>query len=141
MHKPANKPFILAALFLYAFDHLLRFIKTRIHTATIRPITEMGMTRIEIPQINTGWRAGQHVRIRVLSTGMGIFGWSEVHPFTIASASHSDEGMVLMVKKTGNWSTSLYDMAKISSHRESGIGSHVKVMVEGPYGKSYAYSF
>ncbi|KIY69433.1 hypothetical protein CYLTODRAFT_488935 [Cylindrobasidium torrendii FP15055 ss-10] len=133
MHMPVDKPFVLAALGVYALDYVLRLVKTRIHTATIRPVTQMGLTRIEIPSINSGWRAGQHVRLRVLSTKMGIAAWSEVHPFTIASASDTHDGMVLLAKKAGNWTTSLFDLAKINARGES-QSSTVKVMVEGPYG-------
>lgn len=45
------------------------------------------MTMIEIPNITAGWKAGQHVRIRIASTGMGYLRWAENHPFTIASVS------------------------------------------------------
>ena len=133
MHQDGDKPFVLAAIGLYAFDYLLRCIKTRIHTATLRSIPELGVTRVEIPQINSGWRAGQHVRLRVLSSGMG-FGCMEVHPFTIASADNSPEGMVLLVKKVGGWTTKLYDIARTGRHSEAGVGTNVKVMIDGPYG-------
>jgi ferric-chelate reductase len=94
------------------------------------------MTRIEISKLNAGWRAGQHVRLRVLSQGMGWFGWTENHPFTIASVSKTEEGLVLMVKKTGKWTSRLYDLAIASGYGENGkgTGGNVKVMVEGPYG-------
>ncbi|KAK0235195.1 ferric reductase like transmembrane component-domain-containing protein [Armillaria nabsnona] len=134
MHKEADKPYVLAAIGLYSFDFLLRCIKTRIQTAIVRPIPELGLTRLEIPGINAGWRAGQHVRLRVMSSGMGILGWAEVHPFTIASASNSPEGMILMVKKVGGWTNSLYNIAKVGGYVEAGRGRNLKVMVEGPYG-------
>ncbi|KAK0199831.1 ferric reductase like transmembrane component-domain-containing protein [Desarmillaria ectypa] len=134
MHKDADKPYVWAAIGLYSFDFLLRCIKTRIQTAIVRPIPELGLTRLEIPGINAGWRAGQHVRLRVMSSGMGVLGWAEVHPFTIASASNSPEGMVLMVKKVGGWTNSLYNIAKLGGYVESSHGRNLKVMVEGPYG-------
>jgi len=128
-------PYIWACLAVYGFDYLLRCIKTRFTTATIRPLPELGVTRVEIPNINSGWRAGQHVRIRVVSSGMGIFGWSEVHPFTIASHGNgSEQGMVLMIKKAGDWTEKLYEMAKKGGYTEKGYGNQVQVMVEGPYG-------
>ncbi|KAF9055495.1 hypothetical protein BDZ89DRAFT_1125231 [Hymenopellis radicata] len=133
-HKEENAPFCWAAAALYSFDILLRWIKTRVHTAIARPLPELGMTRLEIPNINAGWRAGQHVRLRVLSTGMGLFGWAEVHPFTIASASDGPEGMILMVKKVGGWTNKLFDISRSGGYTEAGVGRNVAVMVEGPYG-------
>ena len=97
-----------------------------------------------IPSINHGWRAGQHVRIRVLSTSLGWLGWTEPHPFTIASAPvdsgtglTGEEGLVLICKKAGGWTSKLFDMAKASRPVESGSSiTHrsVKVLIEGPYG-------
>ena len=115
----------------------MRLVKLRICTARIRPLPELSTTRIEIPKVNAGWRAGQHIRIRVLSSGMGVFGWTENHPFTIASLSKTEEGLVLMAKKTGNWTTKLYKMAITSGYGEAGkgTGGNVNVMIEGPYGK------
>jgi len=67
---------------------------------------------------------------------MGWFGWTENHPFTIASVSKTEEGLVLMVKKTGKWTSRLYDLAIASGYGENGkgTGGNVKVMIEGPYG-------
>ncbi|KAJ7489400.1 hypothetical protein FB451DRAFT_1337155 [Mycena latifolia] len=134
-HYPQILPYgyVYASIAIYGFDKLLRIAKTRISTATIRPIPELGVTRVEIPYINTGWRAGQHVRVQVLSTAMGVAGWAEVHPFTIASESNSAEGLILMCKKTGNWTHKLFATAA-NSWSEKGVGRDVKIMVEGPYG-------
>lgn len=93
---------------------------------------------------------------------MGLFGWTEVHPFTIASASVStggrgggrgDEGMVLIVKKAGDWTSRLSRLAASNRYQERGelepeekaarrrdvesLVSHsvpVRVWLEGPYG-------
>ena len=98
----------------------------------------MGLTRVDIPSLNAGWRAGQHVRLRILSTAMGLWGMTEVHPFTISSATSTEEGLVLMCKRTGNWTRKLYEMAQTNASGEQGQepGRRVKVMVEGPYGMS-----
>ncbi|KAI6000848.1 hypothetical protein EDD15DRAFT_2362320 [Pisolithus albus] len=135
-HRPACIPFIAAASVFYGLDHLLRMVKTRITTATLRPIPELGLTRVEIPSLNSGWRAGQHVRFRVLSTGMGFLGLTEVHPFTIANVERTEEGMVLMCKKVGRWTTEMYELSGTEKHGERGckVGRSVRVMVEGPYG-------
>ncbi|KAJ7621188.1 ferric reductase like transmembrane component-domain-containing protein [Roridomyces roridus] len=132
-HYPQLLPYLYATVAIYALDKLLRLIKTRISTATIRPIPELGLTRVEIPNINNGWRAGQHVRVRILSSAMGITGWAEVHPFTIASEPGNPEGLVLMCKKAGTWTQKLF-AAAATSQTERGIGREVKVVVEGPYG-------
>ncbi|KAG6828794.1 hypothetical protein H0H92_006733 [Tricholoma furcatifolium] len=133
-HQPSTMPWMAACFGLYGLDYVFRVLKTRISTATIRPLTEMNSTRVEIPNINGGWRAGQHIRLRVLSFGVGWFGWTEVHPFTIASVADGQEGIVLMIKKSGRWTGRLYDMAKSSGFTEAGQGRRIKVMVEGPYG-------
>lgn len=86
-HETFAIPYVAIVAGFYGFDRVLRLVQTRIVTAQLRPIPELGMTRIEVPSVNAGWRAGQHVRIRVLSSGMGAFGWMESHPFTIASVS------------------------------------------------------
>lgn len=138
LHMPVITPYVLVAVGIYGLDHLVRLFKTRVTTARIRPLPELSLTRVEIPTLNSGWRAGQHVRLRVLSSGMGWWGWTESHPFTIASVSDAEEGMVLMCKKAGSWTSKLYEMAKASGYGENGKGSggNVKVIVEGPYGMS-----
>ncbi|KAG1733904.1 uncharacterized protein EDB91DRAFT_1147924 [Suillus paluster] len=135
-HEPACVPYVIAACVFYILDHIARAVKTRVTTARLRPLPELGITRVEVPSLNAGWRAGQHVRLRVLSSSMGWWGWTEVHPFTIASVTQTSEGMVLMCKKTGRWTSSLFRMAQTASYSETGneVGRNVKVMVEGPYG-------
>lgn len=135
-HEPTCIPYVIGGVFFYALDHIVRAIKTRITTAKLRPIPELRIVRVEVPSLNAGWRAGQHVRLRVLSSSMGWWGWSEVHPFTIANTTQTPEGMVLMCKKTGRWTSSLLSMAQTSSYGESGkeAGRDVTVIVEGPYG-------
>ncbi|KAF8628831.1 hypothetical protein AX17_005892 [Amanita inopinata Kibby_2008] len=152
LHQPSTLPYIIALSAPFCFDHLLRILKTRYVTATIRPLPSLSATRIEIPTLNSGWRAGQHVRVRILSAsshGLGLFGWMESHPFTIASApvrsknqrlAVGEEGLVLICKKAGGWTGRLFDMAKKGGYIESGmaaggvdIGRSVKVLIEGPY--------
>ncbi|KIM43579.1 hypothetical protein M413DRAFT_25919 [Hebeloma cylindrosporum] len=136
MHKPATLPYTFACIALYAFDHVARLVKSRLAVAHIRPLPELDLTRVEIPTINAGWRAGQHVRLRVISVKMGWLGWAEVHPFTIASVAESGpEGMVLMCKRAGGWTRKLHEIAKSGGYEEGGIGGReVRVVVEGPYG-------
>ncbi|KAJ7040741.1 hypothetical protein C8F04DRAFT_1032152 [Mycena alexandri] len=132
-HYSQTLPYLRWTFAIYGLDKLMRLVKTRISTATIRPIPELGLTRVEIPWINKGWRAGQHVRVQVLSSAMGVTGWAEVHPFTIASESNSKEGLVLMCKKTGTWTHKLF-AAATTKQMEAGVGRQIKVVLEGPYG-------
>ncbi|KAG9310137.1 hypothetical protein JVU11DRAFT_9752 [Chiua virens] len=135
-HCAGCLPYVVVAGVFYAVDHLVRGIKTRITTATLRPIPELGLTRVEMPSINAGWRVGQHVRLRVLSTSMGFWGLTEIHPFTIANVNRTEEGLVLLCKKAGRWTNKMYQTANTSAYGERGqeLGRTVKVMVEGPYG-------
>ena len=68
---------------------------------------------------------------------MGFIGWSESHPFTIASVADTDEGIVLLCKTMGKWTNRLYEMAADSGYGEDGTstGRNVKVTIEGPYGE------
>jgi len=134
LHTPVAIPWVTAGCVVYGLDHVIRLCKTRIAEATLRPMPELGLTRIEVPRLNAGWRAGQHVRLRVISSGMGMFGWSEVHPFTIASVG--GDGMLLMCKKAGDWTNKLYDLASGGKSTEKGVvmGKTAKIILEGPYG-------
>ena len=134
------------ALGIYALDHLFRIVKTRITTARLTAVSELGLTRVELPRVGAGWRAGQHVRLRVLTGALGPLGWIVAHPFTIASASESDgKGMVLMCKKASGWTKKLYNAASQTGTSDYGAESGIsmqavremKVIVEGPYGKLY----
>ncbi|KAL4063459.1 hypothetical protein V8B97DRAFT_2020797 [Scleroderma yunnanense] len=135
-HQPKVLPYIIAASAVYGLDHIFRILKTRFFYARIRPIPDLSLTRVEIPDLNAGWRPGQHVRIRVLSGAMGWIGWAEVHPFTIASVAKTPEGLVLMCKKAGGWTGKLYEMAKVAGYglEDGSMSRSVLVMLEGPYG-------
>ncbi|KAI0794895.1 incomplete iron reductase [Abortiporus biennis] len=136
-HSAMSVPYLILGLGIYGLDRAMRILKTRYSVAGLNTLTELGMTRVEIPGINAGWKAGQHVRIRILSRGMGLLGWTESHPFTIASVDKgvSGEGLVLLCKKTGNWTNKLYDLAKRAEYSEAGgYMPNVKILVEGPYG-------
>lgn len=140
-HEAVTLHYILAAAAAYGFDRILRILKTRIFNARIKPIHDLSLTRIDIPALNAGWRAGQHVRIRVLSSAMGLVGWAEVHPFTIASVAKTPEGLVLMCKNVGGWTNRLYELAKVAGYgREHGDESRtVTVMLDGPYGVAFPF--
>ena len=129
---------------IYGFDHFFRIIKTRFATAKLTTLPELGIARLELPGVGSGWRAGQHVRLRIMSGEMGWIGWSVAHPFTIANASDSEtgHGLVLLCKKAGSWTNRLYAAANRSGKygSEEGYGAQrireMRVIVEGPYGAS-----
>ncbi|KAJ2919424.1 hypothetical protein MD484_g997, partial [Candolleomyces efflorescens] len=180
LHQPELWLYALASACIWGLDRLVRIAKTRVAIAILTPAPSSTKTsaarpgaparpgscdviHLTIPSINTGWRAGQHVRLRVFSPGvMGWFGSSEVHPFTIANApvsssssyastSHyynapsGDEGLHLIIKKCGLWTGHLAQLAT-SPHHSSYITStledggkpdtraRVRVLIEGPYG-------
>lgn len=120
--------------------------KTTFVTATITAVPELQCTRIEVPQLTRGWRAGQHVRLWAVSYQMGVANVFEAHPFTIASVSESTtgEGLVLYVKNAGDWTNKLYDVAmgpeREGSASEKGPANSgersttMRMVLEGPYG-------
>lgn len=98
----------------------------------------MSATRVSIPSLRKGWRAGQHVRLTVVSTGMGLLSSIESHPFTIAGPTDDQDGLVLYCKGVGDWTKKLGSLAKGASGKgaEAGFGSgrNVNVIIQGPYG-------
>ncbi|THH16312.1 hypothetical protein EW146_g4311 [Bondarzewia mesenterica] len=151
-HFSITLPYVVAGFALYGFDHLLRLLKTRFTTGTLYAIPELGSTYISVPSLGAGWRAGQHVRLRIVSPSpsrswVGYFGaWlvGRARPFTISTASDDGNGLELIVKKTeGGWTGNLFDMAQgqdggireKSTDAERVVGGReVGVLVEGPYG-------
>ena len=81
---------------------MFRLVRTRICEAEIEPLTELSMTHIVVSHLNNGWRAGQHVRIRIIGTGAG---WRlvESHLLIIASNPGAEEGLVLMCQVAASW--------------------------------------
>ncbi|KAH9026839.1 ferric reductase like transmembrane component-domain-containing protein [Lactarius pseudohatsudake] len=149
MHYPPILPYLLAAAVLYAFDHIARIARTRYTTAwlTAENALNGGTTLVDIPSLGAGWRAGQHVRIRVVSDSW--FGWwgtwliGRARPFTIATGSNSG-GMMLEVKAQGAWTRKLLRMAdeaadarpaekSTDTERGRGPAREVRIIVEGPY--------
>ncbi|TBU43178.1 iron reductase [Dichomitus squalens] len=137
LHLSQAVPYVIAGAAFYGVDRIVRLLKTRKATATVTTLPEICMTELTIPSINGGWRAGQHVRVHILSTGMGFYGWLESHPYTIASAptvAHgAPEGLVLLSKNCGRWTKALHAIAAANTKGVE-TGSHVKVLIQGPYG-------
>ncbi|WVN85368.1 uncharacterized protein L203_100513 [Cryptococcus depauperatus CBS 7841] len=134
-HVDKAVPFCITALVFYLVSIVCSLAKTRLATAELHALPRSETTIVTIPALRTGWRAGQHVRIRV--PGLGLRYGFEAHPFTIASAPNG-EGMVLMCKGTGDWTKNLLEFAKDlksgAPGSESGRNKSVTVILEGPWG-------
>lgn len=143
-------PYILAATGLIVFDRLTRLFRTRYTKAwlTAEHALNGGTTLVYVPSLGAGWRAGQHVRFRVVSSAW--FGWlttwlfGRARPFTVAAGSDSG-GIILSIKAQGSWSRNLLRTSDagdarpkeryIDPERGRGPSREVRVIVEGPYGK------
>ncbi|GAA5837137.1 hypothetical protein JCM11251_005264 [Rhodosporidiobolus azoricus] len=126
------KPYIAFALTVYCADVLLRIAKTRIGPASIIALPG-GMTMLQSHRINSGWRPGQHVWLRVWK---GWRGW-ETHPFTVANAPRGSSpldgshNLTLLVKSCGDWTRGV-NSAAIQSAGDYGM--NIRCAIEGPYG-------
>lgn len=133
-HVEGAVPWCVAAGVIYASSLVIQLFKTRVATAELMALGGCSTTVVTVPSITTGWRPGQHVRLRVL--GMGPTKIMEAHPFTIASAPDCG-GLVLLAKAAGDWTTQLYGFAANGAQTDREVGlwkRSVKVMIEGPYG-------
>ena len=138
MHVPICLPFTICSAGFIALDFLSRLLfKTHnpSHPALLVPLSDRLTTLVEVPSYTTGWRAGQHVYLRIFHPGMGLVGMWEAHPFTIASGGADGEGepLRLFAKSIpGGWTERLHSFA-CSSNEKCG-GRRAKVMLDGPYG-------
>jgi hypothetical protein len=117
----------LPPLGLYAFDVLLRLLKSRIVVAYVRAL-EGGMSivrffpllptflltppsQISIPAASNGWRAGQHLQVRAL---VGASAFAQAHPLTAVCAPPDTTcftpppGLLLAAYACGPWSRTLH---------------------------------
>lgn len=132
-HQPeVAPPYVATCIALYAADQIARLAKTRLRKAVLTPVPELSSTHVFVPDLDKGWVAGQHIRIRVLSFGLGLFGWAECHPFTIANSGGNGRGLTLVCKSAGDWTSALFRMASNKSNPEE--YRSVYVLIEGPYG-------
>ena len=125
----------VAALGIYGVSIVCSLTKTRLAHAELTVLPGSKTTLVSVPALRSGWRPGQHVRIRV--PGLGVRHGLEGHPFTIASAPDG-EGMVLMCKVAGDWTKRLYDFAACSptwpGEKQSSETVSATIVLEGPYG-------
>ncbi|KAL0575933.1 ferric-chelate reductase Frp1 [Marasmius crinis-equi] len=149
-HTIYAPPWIFPPLAFYGFDILLRMLKYRIKDATLEAV-DTQMTLIRIPFCDSGWQAGQHVRLRVFFSGR-VF---ESHSLSIMNAppdfsnhSHGGGGIVLGARVKGDWTRALNSYATAESDRLSLLDTSlnqektriaevpIHVMLDGPYGGS-----
>ncbi|KAG8688706.1 hypothetical protein FRC11_004939 [Ceratobasidium sp. 423] len=109
---------------------MLRLVRFRIKDAYVTAVDQQ-MTIVRIPDIQGGWLAGQHVRLRAFFDGRPF----ESHPLTILNADPAttalspSTGITLGVRAVGDWSQALNRLAK-----DQGPDGRIVVMVDGPYG-------
>lgn len=125
-----------AGAVIYFISMIFTLFKTKITKAELLALQTASSTVVTIPALRTGWRAGQHVRIRVPALGWRL--GFEGHPFTISSAPDG-EGLILMCKNSGDWTKALHKLAQGPvGHGESALGPNapvdVTMIVEGPHG-------
>lgn len=155
IHTPYARPWIsYGAVLLYGLDLGIRFLAlSSLTTATVTPM-EGGITQVWVHHLNSGWKAGQHVHIRLgfvpsYRSEQELSFWQrckrssatyflrpfESHPLTIAAAppqtstSPSQSGFPLYVRSQGpgTWTGDLHTVRP---------GQDVYAVVEGPYGNS-----
>ncbi|KAH7345171.1 iron reductase [Rhizoctonia solani] len=129
-HTPYAEPWIYPPIAFWGLDLLLRLARFRIKDAYATAIDQQ-MTIVRIPDIQGGWLAGQHVRLRVFFNGRPF----ESHPLTILNADSattalpSSTGITLGIRAVGDWSRALNKLAT-----DQGADGRMTVMVDGPYG-------
>jgi hypothetical protein len=139
-HVPYARPWIVTAASLLLIDYFLRALRTRYRRATISSLPGGGLTKLEVPDC-TGWRAGQHVRIRVLRGRQALSSQSlpfpkllrntlnleTGHPFTIARTSQENSNkLILYIKPVGNWTRSLRSIKRAEPLSPASFGTEEK---------------
>ncbi|KAG9128299.1 hypothetical protein FRC07_001234 [Ceratobasidium sp. 392] len=135
-HTPYAEPWIYPPIAFWGFDILLRLVRFRLKDAYLTAVDQQ-MTLIRIPDVQGGWMAGQHVRLRVFFDGRPF----ESHPLTILNAdlattvlprsSPTSTGITLGARAVGDWSRALN---RLASENASGGDVRVSAMLDGPYG-------
>ncbi|KAL0948926.1 hypothetical protein HGRIS_009034 [Hohenbuehelia grisea] len=143
-HAHHARPWIFPPLALYGLDQLLRLLRYRIKDATLIAVDDE-MTLIRISDCDSGWEAGQHIRLRVFFAGR----FFESHPLTIATAPTAtscltNPGIVLGARACGDWTQALNNFTASERLRLAAqprapdapppLEIPAKVMVDGPYG-------
>ncbi|CAD6590389.1 MAG: hypothetical protein TREMPRED_005719 [Tremellales sp. Tagirdzhanova-0007] len=136
-HSGDVVPYLLAIWGLIIINTIFRYITTRFTTATLIVLPGADSTLVTFPSFTRGFTPGQHLRIRIFSgLGLGLKTACESHPFTIASADGSGNGVQCVIKRAGDWTEGLYALA---SRHDS--GQTIRCSVEGPYGGPINFIF
>lgn len=111
-HTLYAAPWIYPPLAFYGLDLMMRLLRYRIKDASLVPI-DQNMTLINIYDCDSGWTAGQHVRLRVFFSGR-VF---ESHPLTIVNAPPNSScmpsrGLTLAARVRGDWTRALNEYAR-----------------------------
>ncbi|KZT58484.1 hypothetical protein CALCODRAFT_495000 [Calocera cornea HHB12733] len=125
-HTHHAKPWIISGLAIYACDLVARMMRMRYKTAYLEPVGDQ-MTLVHIPHAAGRWRAGQHVRLRLV-LGTRIL---QAHPLTIINSAPTgdktrSQGMWLAARVAGDWTGELNGLGK----------THLRVIFDGPYGSA-----
>ncbi|KEP51846.1 putative ferric reductase transmembrane component [Rhizoctonia solani 123E] len=131
---------LLTPTIIYGLDLTLRFIRFRVKDAKLEAVDDQ-MTLIHIQNCGSGWRAGQHVHVRLIAPN-GVS--SESHSFSIINAprisksptsvfsqssfpttpnsatpliqntdiSHENQILTLAARVTGTWTRDLNSLAQ-----------------------------
>eukprot|EP00599_Poterioochromonas_sp_BG-1_P017598 CAMPEP_0173167582 /NCGR_PEP_ID=MMETSP1105-20130129/22746_1 /TAXON_ID=2985 /ORGANISM="Ochromonas sp., Strain BG-1" /LENGTH=466 /DNA_ID=CAMNT_0014089145 /DNA_START=341 /DNA_END=1742 /DNA_ORIENTATION=- len=124
-----------ASVFLWLLDVLIRYVFTKKTVKADISILSGDIVKISLPGGSFAYEAGQYCFLRV-----SMVNGYEYHPFTISSDA-SEEKIGFHVRKSGDWTTQLYDMVKEKAKTTdpSGSGNMLsvegEVAVEGPYGR------
>ncbi|BGP38859.1 hypothetical protein JCM10449v2_002797 [Rhodotorula kratochvilovae] len=130
------RPYTIFVLTVYGIDVLCRLAKTRLGRASIVSLPGQ-VTMVQSHTLSTGWRAGQHVWVRVPAAARLHRGW-ETHPFTIANAPREcspldgSHNLTLLAKSTGGWTRALEARARAAANPDE--ARVINCAIEGPYG-------
>ncbi|PLW33559.1 hypothetical protein PCASD_14097 [Puccinia coronata f. sp. avenae] len=108
-------------------DQMLQAFNTRFRTAQFTSLPGK-ITIIEVPNLGTGWRAGQFVFLRIYSRKYVL----EKHPFTIANAPATDSpygaknNLVLIAKANGDYTRRIHEIGLTKAAMESECTSEAK---------------
>ncbi|KAK4698259.1 hypothetical protein P7C70_g8022, partial [Phenoliferia sp. Uapishka_3] len=136
LHVPeVARPYTYVGIGGYILDVVVRIAKTRLKSANVVTLAG-GVTMLQVSGLSNGWRAGQHVWVRVLN-GRRFY---ETHPFTIANAPADisplpgKHNLTILAKSAGDWTQALLETASVPSPeaaKSGGYGRTVSVSIEG----------
>ncbi len=141
-HSGDIVPYLIALWILITINIVFRAATTRYTLAALQILPGADSTLITIPTYTKGFVPGQHVRVRMwslITMSEGGMSWKdaiESHPFTISTPANQNLGIQLVVKRAGNWTKAVYDLAE-----RNGGSVDVRCSIEGPYGLFHLAQF